>query len=136
MTGVKELIIISNHYPYYIGEDWMHKELKEGSTYFDKIILYPLEKKGYDLRWVPENCEVRDTLCSKKFANNKVDLVFCLKIMFTELFRSGKFFYILTHFKSLLRDLHYCKIRSELLMNEVRVNISLKLPSGAFPLST
>lgn len=121
LFDLKELIIISNFYPFYIGEDWMYKELKESAKYFDKIILYPLEKKGDKARWVPENCEVRDVLTLKKFKGNKLDWKLHFNILFTELFNSGKAWYIIKNLRSFLRVSFHCQVRAEIIQQELPV---------------
>lgn len=57
----KELVIITAHYPYGLGEAFVEDELRVAEKYFDKIHLFScdVEKKNAG-RFIPANCDVNN----------------------------------------------------------------------------
>lgn len=116
---MRELIVISNHYPFYIGEDWMYKELKEASKYFDKIYLFPLVKKDSQVRWIPENCELLESFIDIRTQSFKFNYTLNFKTITHELLKSSKRIFILRNIKLLLHTSFLSQIKSEILIKEL-----------------
>ena len=116
---MKELVVVTATYPYDVGEEFMYKELKEASKYFERIIIYPLEKPSQELRYIPENAIVSDILCDKKFMDTKKQWGLLLSLFLQELSASGRFWYVLRNALKLLSSLHQCDMKARLLQGEL-----------------
>lgn len=122
MATEKVLNIVSENYPYGTGEQFFDAEVKELSRYFDKIQLFPLQKRE-GLRELPENVFINDVLAKtpRKISKSQVlKYVFrILKIVFFEWTRSNKKVYILKKIKRWTVSIIQCSILGENFIKEI-----------------
>lgn len=118
----KTLYMLSISYPYGKGESFLYKELKELSRYYDRIVIIPEHKKPGEARWVPANAVVDHCLAERGTAVSRKDFfkgfstVFA--VLMTELFKSGKFFYVLKKSKLLSHYILMAKAWAEVLQKK------------------
>ncbi|MDO4943538.1 MAG: hypothetical protein Q4E73_12005, partial [Lachnospiraceae bacterium] len=76
MQQDRRLILFTNYYPFYKGEEYIENEISIMASSFQKVMIVPtmVDKTMKQTREVPENVEVLNikTDCSKK---GKVDMV-------------------------------------------------------------
>lgn len=121
MSDQKVLFVISACYPYGKGEEFVLKELKELSTRFHKIVVFPLNISG-QLRWTPDNVETNLVLAEYKrsvsFKNYLTALFTILRVLGLEMMRSGHFWYMLKKCRKLTHELVLANEMSRLMYNE------------------
>ncbi|NOQ73590.1 MAG: glycosyltransferase [Crocinitomix sp.] len=111
----KVLNIISNNFPYGLGEQFFEAEVAKMAEFYDEIVLYPL-KKAEGLRKIPANVTVNNALNEVTEAVTKKQVIFCLglilRIVGIEFFRSNKRSFIFKKIKWWMTSITYCKALS------------------------
>ena len=98
----------------------MTKEVNEALKYFDRIVIYPLEKYPHEQRTLSEKCEVSNILADKEFQQVKKNWGQTLTIYFSEVFKSGKPLFLIRNFKSIVRNISQCSARAALLHSDFK----------------
>lgn len=112
MHKKKVLNIISNKFPYGLGEQFFEAEVIKMAECFDEVVLFPLDKDG-DLRKLPHNVVVNDALHQVNKNLGKKETFSCLWLIFriigVELMKSNKRSFILKKMKWWMTSIAYCK---------------------------
>lgn len=120
---MEELIVITQSYPYSVGEDWMDKELKVAGRKYNSIYLMPLDKLEGKSRPLPVNVKLIDDLNEILGPSNTILLKnfwISLRILFTELLKSKKSFYILKNIRWFLANVKKSLLISEKIEHAIK----------------
>ncbi len=112
MHKKKVLNIISNKFPYGLGEQFFEAEVTKMAECFDEVVLFPLDKDG-ELRNLPQNVFVNDVLNQVDKNLGEKQIFSCLwlifKILGIELLKSNKRSFIFKKMKWWMTSIAYCK---------------------------
>ncbi|MFT5820829.1 MAG: colanic acid/amylovoran biosynthesis glycosyltransferase [Crocinitomix sp.] len=115
MRKNKVLNIISNNFPYGLGEQFFEAEVAKMAEFYDEVVLYPL-KKAEGLRKLPTNVRVNDALNKVTETVTKKQVFSCLWLIFKivgfEFLRSNKRSFIFKKMKWWMTSIAYCKALS------------------------
>ena len=130
---MKNLLVITQSYPFGVGEDWMDKELAIASTIYEEITILPITKHNETLRETPKNVFVNETLLNlpKAFSNSLLikNLGLTFKLLTEELFFSKKPIYIVKNLRWFLslhkKSLAISSVLSDLIREHLKEDVTL-----------
>jgi glycosyltransferase involved in cell wall biosynthesis len=95
----KNLIIITEFYPYVKGEQFLYNEFIELSKRYKNVYLFPLNKSDELISPLPKNFILNESLCTESVAVNKFilskNIFFIIKLCLIELFKNKKSIYFI-----------------------------------------
>ncbi|MDG1914966.1 MAG: glycosyltransferase [Crocinitomix sp.] len=122
MSKKKVLNIISNNFPYGLGEQFFEAEVDKMAEFYDEVVLFPLIKVD-GLRKLPTNVKVNDSLnlVDKDVTKKQVfsALFIILRIVGFEFLKSNKKSFIFKKIKWWMTSIAYCKSLSKAYLSSI-----------------